>query len=81
MSTIRAPNEERSIYIKHLALNETYRNFRLWIDANFAMGTPTNDEWAEILREDRDYSYFEHPVTTPPPPQEYDDFFQQEVVV
>lgn len=49
------------------AMDDTYKKFRLWLDNNFTMGTPSDDEWEEILRNDYEYAYSEIRTTTEVP--------------
>jgi hypothetical protein len=39
------------------ARNNTFRQFREWLDNSFALGCPSEEEWEAIKREDQNYDY------------------------
>lgn len=58
--------------------NDTYKKFRLWLDDSYTMGTPSNEQWEEIMKDDKEYTYFRPPSSTDRP--EYEGF-ESEIVV
>ncbi len=39
------------------AKTNTFKRFREWLDDTFTGGTPADDEWETIIREDEEYDY------------------------
>ena len=37
--------------------NDTFKNFREWLDEMFVAGIPNEEEWKRIMEEDDAYSY------------------------
>ena len=40
------------------AKNDTYKKFRQWLDDNFTLGIPTEEEWDDILLKDEEHNYY-----------------------
>lgn len=41
--------------------NDTFRKFRLWLDRKYTLGSPQEEEWEVIMREDAEYVYADTP--------------------
>lgn len=41
--------------------NDTFKNFREWLDDTYVTGIPNEEEWQQIMEEDEAYNYTAEP--------------------
>lgn len=47
------------------ARSDTFKAFREWLHQKFAVGYPTEEEWGQIMVDDKDYQYHQQPYNDP----------------
>ena len=46
------------------ATSDTFKKFRQWLGEAYALGSPSEDDWEVILRDDEEYAYNSIPMET-----------------